>query len=132
MMAIRSRRIFCRGCGCGVFMSVDMPFDDFRWPSIRRGCSPQAIVCLGWEGPKHARRCMHNTPIPRTGVCIVETRCDLTACDHFRWSSTIHIGLIEHYVGAHVCRPGGQHLLLAVNQIAGIERCQLKSMPVRD
>ncbi len=31
-----------------------------------------------------------------------------------------------------MCWPGGQHLLLAVDEIAGIERRQLKPMPMRD
>src|SRR5690348_18271785 len=31
-----------------------------------------------------------------------------------------------------MCWPGGQHLLLAIDQVAGIEGCQLKSMSVGD
>ena len=49
-----------------------------------------------------------------------------------RRSAAVHVGLIEYDVGSHVCWPGGQHLLLAVDQIAGVECRQLKSMPVGD
>jgi hypothetical protein len=56
----------------------------------------------------------------------------LTPRNHLLGSPTIHVGLIEHNVRSHVCWPGGQHLLLAVNQIAGIEGCQLKPMPMRN
>ena len=55
----------------------------------------------------------------------------LTPRNHLLGSATIHVGLIEHNVRSHVCWPGGQHLLLAVNQIAGIERRQLKTVAVR-
>ena len=51
---------------------------------------------------------------------------------HLRRRATIHVGLVEDDVGAHVCWPGGQHLLLAINQIAGIEGRQLKSVSVGD
>src|SRR6202043_1013309 len=47
---------------------------------------------------------------------------------HFCGSAAVHVGLIEYDVGPHVCWPGGQHLLLAVNQIAGVESRQLESM----
>ncbi len=57
---------------------------------------------------------------------------NLTACDHSRRRSPIHVGLIEYNIRAHVCWPGGQHLLLAVNQIAGVKRRQLKPVPVCD
>jgi hypothetical protein len=56
----------------------------------------------------------------------------LTPRDHLRRSPTIHVGLIEHNVRSHVCWPGGQHLLLAVNQIAGAKRRQLKPVPMRN
>src|SRR4029077_10436579 len=56
----------------------------------------------------------------------------LTPRHHLRRRSTIHVGLIEYDVRAHVCWPGGQHLLLPVNQIGSVERSQLKSMPVRN
>lgn len=52
--------------------------------------------------------------------------------NHLLRSSTIHVGLIEYYVRPHVCWPGGQHLLLAVHQIARIKRRELKSMPMRN
>jgi len=40
--------------------------------------------------------------------------------------------LCEHLVGSHVRWGRGQHLLFAVNQIAGIEGGQLKSVAVGD
>src|SRR5579859_4145242 len=51
---------------------------------------------------------------------------------HFRWCSPVHVGLIENDVGAHVCWPGGQHLLLTVHEIGRIEGRQFKSVAVRD
>ena len=57
---------------------------------------------------------------------------NLTPRNHLRRSPTIHVGLIEHNVRPHVRWPCGQHLLLAVNQIAGAKRRQLKSMPMRN
>ena len=65
-------------------------------------------------------------------ICIRNSSGTLTPRHHLRRSPAIHVGLIEHDVRSHVCWPGGQHLLLAVNQIAGVERRQLKSMPVRN
>src|SRR6266567_2052335 len=49
---------------------------------------------------------------------------------HLRRCSTAHVGLVENDVGSHVCWPGGQHLLLTIDQVAGIEGRQLKSMPM--
>ncbi len=57
---------------------------------------------------------------------------NLTPRYHLLGSSTIHVGLIENNIRSHVCWPGGQHLLLAVDQIAGVKRRQLKAVPVRD
>src|SRR3981081_1767346 len=51
---------------------------------------------------------------------------------HLRRRPAIYVGLVEYHVRPHMCWPGGQHLLLAVNQIADIERRQLKPMPVCD
>jgi hypothetical protein len=56
----------------------------------------------------------------------------LASRNHLLGSSAIHVGLIENNVGSHVCWPGGQHLLLAVNQIAGVEGGQLKTVTVRN
>ena len=56
----------------------------------------------------------------------------LTPRNHLRRSPAIHVGLIEHNVGPHVRWPCGQHLLLAINQIAGAKRRQLKPMPMRN
>jgi len=47
-------------------------------------------------------------------------------------SPAVHVGLIEDNVGSHVCWPGGQHLLLAVDEVAGVETRQLESMTMRD
>ena len=57
---------------------------------------------------------------------------NLAPRNHLLRSPTVHVGLIEHNVRSHVCWPGGQHLLLAVNQIAGVKRCQLEPVPVRN
>src|ERR1700686_1449806 len=51
---------------------------------------------------------------------------------HFCGSAAVHVGLIEYDVGSHMCWPGGQHMLLAVHQIAGVEGRQFKSMAVSD
>src|SRR5581483_4086475 len=51
---------------------------------------------------------------------------------HFRRRTAIHVGLVEYDVGSHVRWPGGQHLLLAVNQIGGVKGRQFESMTVRD
>src|SRR6202040_1588807 len=51
---------------------------------------------------------------------------------HLCGSAAVHVGLIEYDVGSHVCWPGGQHLLLAVNQVAGVKGRQLESVPVSD
>jgi hypothetical protein len=56
----------------------------------------------------------------------------LTPRHHLRRSSPIHISLVEHDVRSHMCRPGSQHLLFAVNQIARVERRQFKPMPMRN
>src|SRR3984885_8347170 len=56
----------------------------------------------------------------------------LTTCNHLLGSPAIHVGLIEYRVRPHVGWPGGQHLLLAVNQIAGVKCRQLKPMSVRN
>jgi hypothetical protein len=56
----------------------------------------------------------------------------LTPCNHLLGSPAIHVGLIEYCVRPHVGWPGGQHLLLAVNQIACIKCRQLKPMSVRN
>ena len=57
---------------------------------------------------------------------------NLAAGHHFCRRPTIHVGLIEYDVRSHVCWPGGQHHLLAVHQIGGVEGCELKSVAVRD
>src|SRR5208337_588060 len=44
----------------------------------------------------------------------------------------IRFRLCKHLIGSHVRRSRRQHLLFAVNQITGIETCQLKSMAVRN
>ena len=56
----------------------------------------------------------------------------LASRNHFLGSTTIYVGLIEHDVRSHMRGPGGQHLLLAVNQIAGIKRSQLKAVAMCD
>src|ERR1700730_18141345 len=56
----------------------------------------------------------------------------LAAVYHLCGSAAVHVGLIEYDVGSHVCWPGGEHLLLAVDQIAGVEGGQLKSVAVSD
>src|SRR5258706_8715558 len=38
--------------------------------------------------------------------------------------------MVEHSVRSHMCWPGGQHLLLAINQITGVKGRELKSVPV--
>ena len=40
--------------------------------------------------------------------------------------------LIEYRIGSHMCRHGGQHLLFAVNQIAGVERGKFKPVAMRN
>src|SRR5260370_27572442 len=71
------------------------------------------------------------TPASRTGVSNLRTAQELlTPRYHLRWSPTVHIGLIEYCVRAHVRWPGGQHLLLTVNQIARAKRRQLKAVPM--
>src|SRR3979411_1025001 len=80
--------------------------------------------------------CSHaQTPALRTGVIRDRTRNlsrDSAPRHHLRRRPAIYVGLVEYHVRPHVCWPGGQHLLLAVNQIADIKRRQLKPMPVRD
>ncbi len=56
----------------------------------------------------------------------------LTPRNHLLGRSTVDVGLIEYNVGSHVCWPGGQHLLLTVNQVAGVKCRQLKTVPVRN
>src|SRR5271168_5005470 len=56
----------------------------------------------------------------------------LTPRHHLRRSPAIHIRLIKYDVLTHVRWPGRQHLLFAVNQIAGIKSSQLKPMPMRN
>jgi hypothetical protein len=51
---------------------------------------------------------------------------------HLHRRPAVHVGLVEYDIRPHVCWPGGQHLLLAVNQIGDVEGRQLKPMPVRD
>src|SRR6202167_3990905 len=46
--------------------------------------------------------------------------------------ATRHLSLIEHRICSHVCWPGGQHLLLAVNQIAGVESGEFEAVSVSD
>jgi hypothetical protein len=57
---------------------------------------------------------------------------NLTPRHHLPGSSAIHVGLIEYGIRSHMCWPGGQHLLLTVNQIARIEGGELKPMPMRN
>src|SRR5579872_22057 len=61
-----------------------------------------------------------------------QTVTNSTPRNHLLGSATIHVSLIEDDVRSHVCWPGRKHLLLAINQIAGAERSQLKPMPVRN
>jgi hypothetical protein len=56
----------------------------------------------------------------------------LTARYYLRGRPTVHVGLIENHVCPHVCWPGGQHLLLAHDQIGGVETRQFESVAVRD
>src|SRR5215470_10789404 len=51
---------------------------------------------------------------------------------HFRRCPTVHVGLIEYDVRSHVCWPGGQHHLLAVDQVGRVEGRQFESVAVRD
>src|SRR6266496_411645 len=73
----------------------------------------------------HAR-----TPVSRTGVGKLETVSKLRSRAHLHRRPTGHISLVENNVGSHVRWPVGQHLLLAVHQIAGIEGSQFKPMSV--
>jgi len=57
---------------------------------------------------------------------------NLASRHHFCRRPTIHVGLIENDVCPHVCWPGGQHHLLAVDQIGSVESCQLKSVAMGD
>ena len=85
------------------------------------------LVGEEWLGKKKdARR------RPFTISLMLQTWQALASGDHLLGSSAIHIGLIEHDVRAHMCRPGGEHLLLTINQIAGVERGQLKAVTMRD
>src|SRR5580698_4877474 len=43
-----------------------------------------------------------------------------------------HLSLIEYRIRSHVCWLGGQHLFFAIDQSTGVERGNLKTMPVRD
>ena len=56
----------------------------------------------------------------------------LASRNHFLGSTTVYVGLIEHDVRSHMRGPGGQHLLLAVNQIAGVKGGELKAVAMRD
>ena len=56
----------------------------------------------------------------------------LASRNHFLGSATVYVGLVEHNAGAHMCWTWGEHLLLAVNQIAGIKGGQLKAVAMRD
>src|SRR4051812_47860666 len=56
----------------------------------------------------------------------------LASRHHFCRRSTIDVGLIENDVGSHMCWPGGQHLLLAIDKIGSVERCQFEPVAVRD
>ena len=69
---------------------------------------------------------------PQGPACAKPTTETLTPRNHLLGSSAVHVGLIEYNIRSHVCWPGGQHLLLAVNQIAGVESSQLKPMPMRN
>jgi hypothetical protein len=52
---------------------------------------------------------------------------------HYLWGrSTVHVGLIENDVRAHVGWPRSQHLLLAHDQIGRVKARQLESVSVRD
>ena len=78
---------------------------------------------------------MHKRRPAWTGVSIalkLEALSKVNSLPPFARRAAIHVGLVEDDVGAHVCWPGGQHLLLAVNQIAGVEGGQFKSVTVRD
>src|ERR1700752_1005389 len=55
-----------------------------------------------------------------------------TPRNNLRRRPAIYVGLIEYHVGSHVCWPGGQHLLLAVNEIAGVEGRQFESVTMCD
>jgi len=43
-----------------------------------------------------------------------------------------HLGLIEYRIRSHVCRPGGEHLLLAVDQVAGVKAREFEAVSVGD
>src|SRR4051812_6392246 len=76
---------------------------------------------------------MHERRSRRTGVSRTPTAPEVSASRyHFGWRSADHVGLIEYNVGSHVCWPGGQHLLLAINEIGSIERSQFESVAMRD
>src|ERR1700722_8598287 len=55
-----------------------------------------------------------------------QSRRSLASCNHLRRSPAVYVRLIEYHISSHVRRTGGQHLLLAVNQITGIECRQLE------
>src|SRR5450759_2018947 len=67
------------------------------------------------------------TPVPAGPAFGEESRSSLIS-RHAR----IRFRLRKNLIGSHVRRSRGQHLFFAVNQIAGIETCQLKSMAMRD
>src|SRR5437879_7009422 len=49
-----------------------------------------------------------------------------------RWRSAFYLGSIKYGIGSQMRRPGGQQLLFAINQIARVKRCQLKTVSMRD
>jgi hypothetical protein len=55
-----------------------------------------------------------------------------TPRNHLFGSSAVYVGLIEYYVRTHMRRPGSEHLLFSVNQVARAESRQLKAVPMRD
>src|SRR5579871_5360135 len=76
---------------------------------------------------------MHERRSRWTGVNWIAKKVEaLAPVHHLRRRTAVHVGLIEDCVGSHVCWPGGQHLLLAVDQIGSIERSQLESVAVCD
>jgi hypothetical protein len=101
-----------------------MAFDSALAPHSRH-------LGLGWDFQTFPVLHAQNAG-PQGPACAKPATETLTPRNHLLRSAAIHVGLIEYDVVSHMCWPGGQHLLLAVNQIARIKRRELKSMPVRN
>src|SRR5579863_2109297 len=84
-------------------------------------CKKSAILC-----PRYSSDYMHKRR-PAGGRRFVRSQILLSS-----QFPAGHLSLIEYRVGSHMCWLGGQHLLFAIDQIAGIERGNFKTMPMRN